>query len=63
MMNRESYNSIARQWDSARVSFVKDERQYLEALLSGLPAPASVLDAGCGTGRRSPSSSSDADIG
>lgn len=51
MMNRESYNSIARQWDSARVSFVKDERQYLEALLSGLPAPAPVLDAGCGTGR------------
>ncbi len=51
MMNRDSYNSIARQWDSARVSFVKDERRYLDTLLSGLAPPASVLDVGCGTGR------------
>lgn len=50
-MNRESYDSIARQWDASRASFVKDERRYLELLLEDLTAPASILDLGCGTGR------------
>lgn len=50
-MNRVSYNKIARQWDAARGAFVKDERRYLETLLSGLSTPASILDVGCGTGR------------
>lgn len=50
-MNRESYNAIAAQWDAARHSFYGREREYVEALLAGGPAQASVLDLGCGTGR------------
>jgi SAM-dependent methyltransferase len=50
-MNRQSYNSIARQWSESRTSFVGNERLYLEMLLDGLAPPASILDAGCGSGR------------
>lgn len=49
--NRESYNAIAGSWDDARHTFVLREEAYLDALLEGLPAGASVLDLGCGTGR------------
>lgn len=50
-MNRESYNSIAAEWDAARVSFHGNERRYLETVLEGLPAQSRILDLGCGTGR------------
>lgn len=50
-MNRESYDSIAAEWDAARVSFIRDERRYLDAVLEGLSSPSSILDIGCGTGR------------
>lgn len=50
-MNRESYNAIAPAWDAARVAFYGREREYVDALLSGLPAASRVLDLGCGSGR------------
>ncbi|HSD40602.1 MAG TPA: class I SAM-dependent methyltransferase [Burkholderiales bacterium] len=50
-MNQESYNAIAPSWDAARVSFNGREREYLDALLDGLPVGSDVLDLGCGTGR------------
>ena len=50
-MNRESYNAIASSWDAARAAFSGREREYVDALLDGLPVPSSVLDLGCGTGR------------
>lgn len=50
-MNRDSYNSIAAQWDGARTSFFGREQNYLDAFLAGLPLSSAILDAGCGTGR------------
>ncbi len=50
-MNRESYNAIALEWDTARSSFSGREREYLDAFLDGLPVPSSFVDLGCGTGR------------
>lgn len=49
--NRDSYNAIANSWDMARTSFYGRERAYIDAFLDGLPAPSSILDLGCGTGR------------
>jgi 2-polyprenyl-3-methyl-5-hydroxy-6-metoxy-1,4-benzoquinol methylase len=50
-MNRESYDAIASSWDAARVGFSGRERDYVAALLEGLPTPSFILDLGCGTGR------------
>ena len=50
-MNRESYDSIASQWDTARSKFSGREIEYLEAFLDGLTVPSGILDLGCGTGR------------
>jgi ubiquinone/menaquinone biosynthesis C-methylase UbiE len=50
-MNQESYNRIASEWDRARVAFYGREREYVDALLEGLPQRSSILDLGCGTGR------------
>lgn len=50
-MNRDSYNAIAASWDGARIDFYGREREYVDALLDGLPVPSEVLDLGCGTGR------------
>jgi SAM-dependent methyltransferase len=50
-LNRESYNAIAAQWDAARVAFYGREREYVDALLDGLPVSSNILDLGCGTGR------------
>jgi len=50
-MNRASYNAIAAAWDDARMGFYGREREYVDALLDGLPVAAEILDLGCGTGR------------
>ena len=50
-LNRASYNAIALRWDAARRSFFGREREYVDALLDGLPPASRVLDLGCGTGR------------
>jgi SAM-dependent methyltransferase len=51
IMNRESYNKIARQWGAARSGFYGRERDYLDAVLSAAPSGSTILDLGCGTGR------------
>ncbi|MCP9929230.1 class I SAM-dependent methyltransferase [Cyanobium sp. AMD-g] len=50
-MNRQSYNAIVKDWDSARESLLPYEVPFLERLTQQLPKPAKVLDLGCGTGR------------
>lgn len=50
-MNRVAYNRAAEQWDAARRGFGPRERDYLEAMLAGVPERSLILDAGCGTGR------------
>jgi SAM-dependent methyltransferase len=50
-MNKQSYNRIASEWDQARVAFYGREREYVDALLEGVPQRSSILDLGCGTGR------------
>lgn len=50
-MNREAYNRIASQWNTARSGFYGRERDYIEAVLSAAPVGTTLLDLGCGTGR------------
>ena len=50
-INRDSYDAIASQWAAARTDFYGREQAYLDAFLEGLPAPAELLDLGCGSGR------------
>lgn len=50
-MNRDGYDSIASQWDTARSKFSGREIEYLDAFLDGLTVPSGILDLGCGTGR------------
>lgn len=50
-VNRDSYNSIALQWDTARSKCSGLEVEYLDAFLDGLKVPSRILDLGCGTGR------------
>ncbi len=50
-LNRASYDAIAAEWDSARITLGHRESTFLDALLEGLEPPAHVLDLGCGSGR------------
>ena len=50
-LNRASYDRIAAEWDRSRAAFFGRERDYLDALLDGLPVPSTILDLGCSTGR------------
>lgn len=50
-MNRQGYNAIAKNWDSARERLHSYEVPFLERLTEALPKTAKVLDLGCGTGR------------
>ncbi len=50
-LNRRSYEAIAPAWDGARSDFCGREREYVDALLEGLPPGSRALDLGCGTGR------------
>jgi len=45
------YDSIAGQYDYARVGLQAKELQYLHAVLEGLAPLSTILDLGCGTGR------------
>ena len=49
-MNRDSYNKIAHEWGAARNKFFGREREYLDAVLTTVPAGSTILDMGCGTG-------------
>jgi len=48
---QQPYDRIAEEWAAARVAFWKNERDWLDRMLEGLPSQAKVLDLGCGTGR------------
>lgn len=50
-MNRESYDTVAHEWDEARVRLSESEKRILDLLLERAPPGANVLDLGCGTGR------------
>lgn len=45
-----TYDRVATQWDKGRNTDLH-ERPWIDRLLTGLPAPARVLDLGCGTAR------------
>jgi ubiquinone/menaquinone biosynthesis C-methylase UbiE len=49
--NTTAYDSIAGQYDSARVRLQPKELQYLHVILDGLAPLSTILDLGCGTGR------------
>lgn len=44
------YERTAVAWDAARRRLTREERPHIEALADALPARASILDIGCGTG-------------
>ena len=50
-LNRRSYDAISHLWDASRADFYGREREYIDAMLEGLPQAAHILDLGCGTGR------------
>ncbi|TCL08226.1 methyltransferase family protein [Shimia isoporae] len=45
-----TYDRVASHWDAGRNTDLH-ERPWIDRLLAGLPAPASVLDLGCGSAR------------
>ena len=49
-LNRRGYDRIAAQWDGIRQRLTERETVLLGRTLDGIAPPATVLDAGCGTG-------------
>lgn len=50
-LNRDSYNSIAQQWDETRLLLPDSEQRLIDLLIEHAPKGAHILDLGCGTGR------------
>lgn len=50
-LNRDSYDAITNEWDSARVQLSAAERILIDLTIEHIPCGASILDLGCGTGR------------